>query len=128
MSTVLISVPALPYSTQTTTLDGVPYFLRFRWNNRESCYYLQILSADQTTTYAQGIKLVSNFALLDTYPTPPGDMMALTSGASSDGPAQIGDFAVNSTDGGNVWLVYIEAADMIAIGGNLTKNPAVDAP
>jgi hypothetical protein len=121
MTTQLIPVQPLPYSTQTTTLDGVPYFLTFRWNARESCYYLQIQSADQTITYAQGVKLVSDFFLLYTYPTPPGDMMVLTSGGG-DGPAQIGDFGPRCS------LLYVEAADVFAGGLNKTKNPSIDEP
>ena len=68
---------------QTTTLDGVPYFLLFQYNSREACYYLQIQSADQSITYAQGIKLVSNYPLLGFgvyagYAGPPGELIVVS--------------------------------------------------
>ena len=50
--------PALPFWTQTTTLDGVPYLLTFRYNIREDAYYLSISSADGATDYVLGMKLV----------------------------------------------------------------------
>jgi hypothetical protein len=37
---------------QNTTLDGVEYVLRFRWNQRESKWYLAIELPDETVLVA----------------------------------------------------------------------------
>lgn len=108
---------------QTTTLDGVPYLLTFRYNTRESCYYLQIASADGSTVYVQGVKLVSNYPLLRGYGlNPPGELICASYSTSNDGPAALGELGES---GCRVGLIYIEAADVIAGGTESWRNPEV---
>lgn len=119
MTTGVIPVESTaPFWTQTTTMDGVPYLLTFRYNFREACYYLQIDSADGLTNYVQGVKLVSDFFLLRPYPTPPGELLVLVPDAN-DSPPALGDFA----DGGRATLYYIDAATMYAAGIDPERNP-----
>lgn len=121
MTTGIVPVESTaPYWTQTTTLDGVAYLLTFRYNFRESCYYLQIDSADGKTTYVQGVKLVADFFLLRPYATPPGELLVLVPDAD-DSPPRLGDFAEN---GGRATLYYIEAATIYAQGIDPERNPS----
>jgi len=118
-----VSIPTdvqSPFWTQVTTLDGTAYLLTFRYNVRESVYYLQVESADATVTFAQGIKLVSNFPLLRSIATPPGELMALAP-ANDDGPAALGELG----PGQRVELLYIEAADLATLGLDGWRNPAL---
>jgi hypothetical protein len=105
--------------SQATVLDGVSYLLTFRYNTREACYYLQIQSADAVTTFAQGIKLVSNYSLLafEGATAPPGDLMALSCSTADDSPAQFGELG----DGQRVTLLYLEEADIVF--GESWRNP-----
>ena len=122
----IVEIPVDPtdlFSTQTTTLDGVPYLLTLRYNSREACYYLQIQSVDATTTYSQGIKLVSNYPLLGFgvatgYAGPPGELMC-QSFSTDDSPARLGDIG----SGQRCTLFYIEEADMLAGGSESWRNP-----
>jgi hypothetical protein len=125
MATVTIPTDLVAlFWTQSTTLDGVVYFLTFRYNTRESCYYLQIDSADGTVNYAQGIKLVSNFPLLQSYgDNPPGEMMCV-SFSGDDSPAQVGQLG----DGQRVNLLYTEEADLIAGWNEPQRNPGPFLP
>ena len=119
MSAVTIPTdPELYFFTQTTTLDGVPYLLTFRFNDREQAYYLQIASADGFVTYAQGIKLVANYPLLMSFATPPGEMMAV-SFAQDDSPPRIGELG----DGLRCELLYFPQADVIAGGTETWRFP-----
>jgi uncharacterized protein DUF6983 len=121
MSTVVIPVdPTALFSTQTTTLDGVPYLLTFRYNSREQAYYLTIQSADGLTTYVQGVKLVSDFFLLRPYPTPPGELLVLVPD-SDDSPPRLGDFAA----GGRATLYYLDAPTVFAAGIEPERNPTL---
>lgn len=121
MSTVVIptKTDGTLFWPQTTILDGVSYLLTFQYNTREACYYLQIQSADAKITYAQGLKLVSNYPLLAFagYAAPPGEMLALSCNTTDDSPAQIGELGV----GQRVLLLYMEEADVIA--GESWRNP-----
>lgn len=102
---------ALPFWTQTTTLDGAPYLLSFNYNSREQCYYLSIDSVDGLNNYVQGVKLVSNYFLLRPYgAVPPGEMMVLSSSTVDDTPAKLGELG----DGVRCSLLYIPAADLFA--------------
>jgi hypothetical protein len=108
--------PTLLYWDQTTSLDGTPYVLSFRFNNREQVYYLTISSTDGTETYVAGLKLVSDVCLLGAYATPPGELMAYATGPD-DSPARVGDW------GTRVNLYYLTQAEMIAAGVDPTRNP-----
>lgn len=120
MSTVQIPTDtSLLFWEQITTLDGVPYLLTFRYNSRESVYYVSIASADGGTTYIQGLKLVPDFPLLETYATPPGELMVVTLSSGDDSPPQLGELG----DGQRCVLLYTEQADIIADGGEPWRNP-----
>lgn len=115
MATVIIPCdPSLPFWTQTTTLDGVPYLLTFRYNIREDAYYLSISSADGATDYVLGMKLVVGISLLRPWPSPPGEMMVVA-GSTDDSPPRLGDLA----DGARCALLYIEEADLFAPGNTV---------
>jgi hypothetical protein len=116
MQLIIPTDPNALFWVQTTELDGVPYVLTFRYNSREQCYYLSIGSQDGTTIYANGLKLVSNYALLRTLFTPPGELFCDAIG--DDSPARVGDFG-----GGRCLLYYIEQADIIAAGAETWRNP-----
>lgn len=109
-----------PFWTQTTSLDGVPYLLTFRYNAREATYYLSIDSADHTVNYVQGLKLVPNVPLLMSKgPTPPGELYVLTQSATDDSPPGLGELA----DGGRCALLYLPEADLFANGGDASGEP-----
>lgn len=124
MSVAIIPTdPVRLFWTQTTTLDGIPYLLTFRFNSREQVYYLDIVSADGLVFYAEGLKLVSNFPLLRTYGVPPlggpgGELMAIAT-TSDDSPAKVGEMG----DKLRVSLMYIEQADLLASGTEPHRNP-----
>lgn len=120
MSLIIPTDTTALFWTQTTTLDGVAYLLTFRYNSREACYYLTIASADDSVTYAQGVKLVSNFPLLQTYgDNPPGELWAVSFSTSDDSPARLGELGPDQ----RVALMYVEAADLVAGGSEPWRNP-----
>lgn len=112
----MISIPTdltRYFWSQITTLDGVDFELDFRYNKREECYYLQILLPDQTVV-AQGIKLVSNYMLLQAYASsiaPIGELFCATFG-NDDSPAELGELG----PGQRVELMYITREEMVALG------------
>jgi hypothetical protein len=105
--------------TQTTTLDGVPYLLEFRYNSREGCYYMSISSADAATVYIQGLKLVPDFPLLQQFATPPGEIIVASFSATDDSPPKLGELG----EGQRCSLTYIEQADLLAQGVEPQRNP-----
>lgn len=117
----MVTIPVdqnLLFWQQTTTLDGVSYLLEFRYNAREFVYYLKIMMTDGTIL-AQGIKLVSNYPLLQAYNDdrmPLGEIMAVAAGAD-DSPAKLGDI------GGRVTLVYYSEAEIQAVHLDPWRNP-----
>lgn len=63
MSTVTIPLdPSEPFLTQTTALDGVEYTLRFRYNQRQRRYFLDI-GSKEGAMYATGAALVIGWPL-----------------------------------------------------------------
>ncbi len=104
---------SLVFWNQVTTLDGTDYQLSFRYNQREACYYLQIALVDQTVL-CQGIKLVSNYRLLQAYADdrlPPGELIAQAFG-TDDSPAALGELGI----GQRVELTYVTEAELKATG------------
>lgn len=101
-----------PFYSQTTTLDGTDYLLEFRFNSRELCWYLQVSNGG--TVFAQGIKLVSNFRLIQKYSSasmPPGELVAVAP-VTDDSPAGLNDLGIDL----RVKLVYYTKAEMRAAG------------
>lgn len=47
----------------TTTLDGVTYVLRVRWNTRDAAWYLDAWERDGSTAIAYGVKIVVGIML-----------------------------------------------------------------
>ncbi len=115
MIVVIPADPILPFWTQTTTLDGVPYLLQFTYSQRETVYYLSISSADGTVDYVLGMKLVPGIPLLRPWPTPPGEMAVLSQSSADDSPPALGELA----DGARCALLYIPEADLFAAGNTL---------
>ena len=119
----MISIPTdtnLSFWQQITTLDGTDFQLEFRYNQREDVYYLSISLTDGTAL-ATGIKLVSNYRLLQAYSSslmPPGELIAVASGAD-DSPAGLGELGL----GQRVELTYYTQAEMVAAGKDLWRYP-----
>lgn len=108
-----------PFWTQVTTLDGTPYLLTFRFNGRESCYYLDIDSVDGVTNFIKGLKLVCNFPLLmytSTGINPPGELMCLSTNLD-DSPPGIGELGA----GLRCQLIYMTEAELFV------GNPVAEA-
>lgn len=53
-----------PYYDQTVTLDGRPYLLTFRYNQREDRWYMDVADVDSNADIANGIKIVVGVDLL----------------------------------------------------------------
>lgn len=110
----MISIPVFSDSTYydlQVVLDGVTYTLEFRWNDRASGWFLNILNADADEIIQAGIRVVVDFPL-NLYRadrTPPGLLYARdTSGTRTDpGLKDLGD---------RVQFFYFEKADLAAFG------------
>jgi len=100
-----------PFFTQTTTLDGVSFTLRFTYNQRENAYYLSLQDPVSGSDIISGVKLVCNYNLLQRYGglagMPAGEFVALSK-TSDTSPAGLGDLG----DNGRVSLIYFTAADL----------------
>jgi len=77
---------------------------------------LSFTVTDSRGHYVNGLKLVSNYLLLQEVSTPPGELVVLAIG--DDSPARVGDFG-----GGRCALYYIAQADVIASGAEPWRNP-----
>lgn len=107
----IIPTIAVPFYTQTVALDGINYLLEFRFNSRENTWRMGI-SLPDGTVLANGIKIVSNFLLLQKYADdrlPQGEIIALSSGPD-DSPPGLNDFGV----GLRVELCYLERTDLVS--------------
>jgi hypothetical protein len=101
--------------TQTTTLDGTPYGLRFAFSAREACFYLDLATTDGEV-FAAGRKLVCNWPLLRGCASPlrpPGRLYVLSS-TTDDSPPALADLA----PGGRCALIYVPVANVLALGGS----------
>jgi hypothetical protein len=94
MSISTINTSADPFSSISTTLDGVEYILRFTYVQRENCYYLSIEDINAGQDLLSGIKIVTGFPLVGQYRglgnLPPGELIALTN-TQDDSPAGLGE-------------------------------------
>lgn len=107
----LIPTSSDPFYTQTTTLDGTDYILEFRFNSREECWYLK-LSLTDATTLIEGVKVVSNWPLLQKLVDargPFGELVALAYGPD-DSPAGLTELGI----GQRVELTYFTKAEVPA--------------
>ncbi len=102
----VLSLPTFedPFYSYGTLLEGKPYILKFKFNQRESCWYLSIGLPDGTSLLA-GIKIVCGVNLLwrgfDTR-LPKGQLVAVTTGTNDEHPG-LNDFAADK----RVSLIYV---------------------
>ena len=83
----MIRIPTLQsvaFYSQRTTIDDTEYVLRFKWNERDGAWFMDILDEDEGAL-ALGLKLVPGWPIL--YYVPPLDYLPR------------GDFYVYTTDG-----------------------------
>ncbi len=97
----------LTHYTIQVTLDGATYTLEFRYSGREDCYYLSVMTEDDSPLM-MGCKVVANYPLANRITDPrkwPGALFALdTSGAHKDPAYQdLGD---------RVQLIYYTADEL----------------
>ena len=103
---------APPPFLQSTTLDGTPYVFDFRFNFRENTWSFSIFQSDGTTRLASGIKVVSNYPLLQKYASPlvpQGEIFCLSQ-TSDDSPPGLLDLQA----GGRCILAYLSKSDLPA--------------
>jgi hypothetical protein len=94
---------------QSTTLDGVVYRLRFSYNQRCDCWYLDLATQDGTPI-AAGRKLLCNWDLLDGCASPlrPPGMLFVRSNTTDLSPPGLEDLE----DGGRCSVTYVPVADV----------------
>jgi hypothetical protein len=106
--------------TQTTSFDGTAYTLRFAFNQRAACFYLDIATVDGTPVVS-GVKLVCNWSLLKKCASPlrPPGRLYVVSNTSDESPPGLSDLASTSIGGtGRCVLVYLPVANVLALGGS----------
>lgn len=85
-----------PNYQQRTTLDGKEYVLRFRWSERSSCWYLQVLDSNENVLTGL-LRIILNLNLLRLHRTtdgvPPGAILAVDNSSREERPgfAELGD-------------------------------------
>jgi hypothetical protein len=106
------SGPPNPFSTQTTTLDGVPFLLSFAYSQRECCWYLSLATVDGDPIWG-AVKLVCSWPLFKACADarkPAGDLIVISS-TQDLSPPGLNDLQ----PGGRCALMYVTAADEAAI-------------
>lgn len=114
MNTIPTDTTGVPYYSEIVTLTGVTYVLEFRYNFREECWYVQ-MGSTSGDVFAQGIKIVSNFPLLQRFSSasmPPGELVSLSS-SNDDSPATLYEL------GDRCSLLYFEKGEL---PGNFDGN------
>lgn len=93
---------------QFTQLDGIEYLLRFKWSDREGCWYLGIYSQNGDPI-AVGVRLVVSWPLLRRFRdprTPPGILVCVDT-------SERGQDIIAATDlGSRVLLMYVPADEL----------------
>ena len=105
MSVLVVPTFAGPSYVQTTTLEGSKYVLQFNFNQRASCWYLDIADSAAVDIY-NGIKLVCGIPLFRRCRDPrrpPGDFIVLSSTTDTSPPAY-SDLVAGS---GRCTLLYV---------------------
>lgn len=77
-----------PFYSYTITLEGKPYLFEFRYNQRESAWYLDVAEVDGTVL-VRGVKLVCGINLLRRFADvrlPPGLLTCIANGADKSTP------------------------------------------
>jgi len=87
MSLQIPTSQTLPFYSETVLLEGTSYNLFFKWNVRDSAWYMSIQTSNQVDI-VDGIKIVCDWGLLRRYRSlavPPGEIVAVdTTGAGID--------------------------------------------
>lgn len=111
MAVVIVPItPSIPHFRQDTDLDNATYRFTFDWSGRESAWYMAIADINGTIIRA-GIRLAPNWRILRKlrHPSrPPGELIVID-------PQGLGITLDNFGDG--VQLVYLDAAEVEALGG-----------
>lgn len=109
----ILSIPTptedTPFCEQTTTLDGTPYVLEFRYNQREGVWYVSVSTIDGGVIVS-GIKVVPGVPLLRKVidaRRPPGELVAFTN-SDDDSPPGASELGIDR----RVTLCYVPASDV----------------
>lgn len=70
MAVVIRTTPGDTHQRINTTLDGVAYVLRVRWNTLDAAWYLDAWERDGKTRIAAGVKIVVGILLAQTVQHP----------------------------------------------------------
>jgi uncharacterized protein DUF6983 len=111
MSALLVPTGADPIYTETVSLDGTAFLLRFAFNVRAASWYLDLVTLDGEVVCA-GIKLVCNWNLLIKCASalrPQGQLLVITATIDSSTPGLL-----DLLPQGRCSLVYWPAADVAA--------------
>jgi hypothetical protein len=103
----LENAPELGNLNFTTSMDGVSYKIYLKYNGREDFWYADLEDIEENII-RQGIKVVSNWALLrliQTTPRPPGELMAIDTRFSPIDPS-LAEF------GNEIELLYVEEGSL----------------
>lgn len=92
------------------TLENVSYTLEFRWNERDSFWYMSVLNSDATLIYLAGHRLVADWGIGRSHVdrTPPG-LFVLRDTAR---PIGTGEEAGFDDFGNRHQLYYVPFADI----------------
>lgn len=98
--------------TQTTTFEGVTYFLTFQYNQRVAAWYVSIADAANVDIY-NGVKLTCGIGLLRKCADPraPPGVLVVLSATQDKTPPGLGDLLPGS---GRCTLYYI-TSDWVAL-------------
>lgn len=103
-----ILVHSAPNSVESVVLDGLSYRFEFFWNSRGEYWSLSIRDEDENELIS-GVKLVSNYELIASYPDrglPKGELYVVDNYQSGVKPDRTG-----FTDG-RYMLVYVEESEL----------------
>lgn len=111
-----VSVVALPGFEQpfclfTTSLEGTDYLFRYRYNQREQCWYFSLMLPDGTPLI-KGVKIVCNVDLiahLIDKRRPPGALIAISTSTETT-PPTLTEFG----PGKRVTLMYLSKDELPA--------------
>jgi hypothetical protein len=86
-----------PFYSYAITLEGKPYVLGFKYNQREDVWYMSVFLPD-LTPLATGVKLVENVDLVPRSDerSPPGRFIVVSLDASNTTPPGLGELGEDS--------------------------------
>jgi hypothetical protein len=106
---VAIPILAFPHFTERVTLDGTPYTLEFRWNEREASWRFSLATAEGDPI-ASGLKVLPSkvlslgWRIVD--PRRPPGVFAVVDTSGADSPPGLNDL------GKRVQIIYFTAAEL----------------